>query len=41
MYHEATKHLTSTKEAFDNSKNPAACFEGPGSIFREHGEKLR
>jgi len=28
-----------TTEAFDNSKNPVACFEGPGSIFREHGEK--
>ena len=25
-------------EAFDNSKKPVACFEGPGSIFREHRE---
>jgi hypothetical protein len=25
-------------EAFDNSKNPVACFEGPGSIFRGRGE---
>ena len=26
-------------DAFDNSKNPVACFEGLGSIFRGHGEK--
>jgi hypothetical protein len=30
-------HLTA--ETFDNSKNPVACFEGPGSIFRGHREK--
>ena len=25
-------------EAFDNSKNPVACFEGLGSIFRVRGK---
>jgi hypothetical protein len=31
--------IKSTTEAFDNSKNPVACFEGLGSIFRGHREK--
>ncbi len=31
--------IKSTTEAFDNSKNPVACFEGLRSIFRGHGEK--
>jgi hypothetical protein len=25
-------------KTFDNFKNPVACFEGPGSIFRERLE---
>ncbi len=29
-----------TTEAFDNFENPVTCFEGPGSIFRGHGERL-
>jgi hypothetical protein len=28
-----------TTETFDNSKNPVACFEGLGSIFRKRGER--
>jgi hypothetical protein len=42
----STQRLAATKgrksshaETFDNSKNPVARFEGPGSIFRERGEK--
>jgi hypothetical protein len=31
--------LILTTETFVNSKNPVACFEGLGSIFRERREK--
>jgi hypothetical protein len=27
-----------TTEAFDNSENPVACFEGLRSLFRDHGD---
>jgi hypothetical protein len=36
---EAVNREAFTAESFDNSKNPVACFEGPRSIFRGHGEK--